>query len=238
MPPEHRSRACHGGCVHDGQAAPAKAVVCRGVAALPLGRTVRVTGLALLLLAPLLGCSTIRPTGAQPAGSAKEASTIDSTNVGDALASPLQDLNLVRVEIPPILLDAQRAPYATPAKPHSWSCEALAQELALLDAALGPDLDAPVPVESTGLIDKGTQAVGDAALGAVRGAAQGLLPFRVWLRKLSGAQKHESDVVAARAAGSLRRAFLKGVAWHQRCTSTSLSPSPTSPNPSPPPPAP
>ena len=40
--------------------------------------------------------------------------TQDRNNVSSALTAPLNDLNLIQVEIPPILQDALAAPYALP----------------------------------------------------------------------------------------------------------------------------
>jgi hypothetical protein len=52
----------------------------------------------------------------------------------------------------------------------------------------------------------------------VQRTAEGLIPFRSWVRKLSGAEKHAKQVSACVAAGTARRAFLKGLATSQHCT--------------------
>ena len=142
---------------------------------------------------------------------------LDPNRVTDALASPLDDLNLRKTEIPGVLSQARNAPYGRPDSPAAWSCELIATEVSALDEVLGPDLDAPRQKRDADLIDQGTEAAGNAAVDAVKGAAEGLVPFRSWLRKLSGAEKHSRQWAEAKAAGSLRRAFLKGVAWHQGC---------------------
>ena len=59
--------------------------------------------------------------------------------------------------------------------------------------------------------------VGDAANDALMGAAQSVIPFRGWVRKLDGAERHSREVAAAIAAGSVRRAFLKGVGQTLGC---------------------
>ena len=59
---------------------------------------------------------------------------------------------------------------------------------------------------------------GGAAVGALRGAAEGVVPFRGWVRKLSGAERYSKDVAAAIAAGTIRRAFLKGLGQAAGCT--------------------
>ena len=48
-------------------------------------------------------------------------------------------------------------------------------------------------------------------------AAGGIVPFRGWVRKLSGAERHARDVAAAIGAGAVRRAFLKGIAGQRGC---------------------
>jgi len=127
----------------------------------------------------------------------------------DAAKAPLRDLNLIRADIPPVLLEASEAPYALPGP---LSCNVLAGEIALLDDALGPDLDAPESAEP-GLLTRGRGA----AVDLVRGAAQGVLPFRSWIRKLSGAERYERTVRAAIDAGGVRRAYLKGLGVMRSC---------------------
>jgi len=131
-----------------------------------------------------------------------------------AATTPLADLNLVRAEIPAVLAAAQKAPYALPA---DRSCAALGSQVQALDAALGADLDTPPTANDPGLVERGSAAVGQAAVGAVRGAAEGVVPFRGWVRKLTGAEQYSKDVAAAIAAGTIRRAFLKGVGQASGC---------------------
>ena len=52
----------------------------------------------------------------------------------------------------------------------------------------------------------------------MRSAAEGVIPFRGWVRKLSGAERYSRDVAAAIAAGTIRRAYLKGIAQAGGCT--------------------
>lgn len=138
----------------------------------------------------------------------------DKARVSDAAATPLNDFNLVNAPIPELLKQARKAPYALPGE---GGCEALAAQVRALDEVLGPDLDTPATPSNPGLIERGTNAVGDAAVGALRGAAQGVVPFRSWVRKLSGAERYSRDVAAAIAAGTVRRAYLKGLAAARNC---------------------
>ena len=139
-------------------------------------------------------------------------STIDTKIVG-VVTSPLGDLNLIRSEIPAALLAAAKGPYLTLL---DKSCDAIANEVRGLDSALGPDLDAPAGVEPD-LFDKGSTDLGNAAVGALRRTVDGAIPFRSWIRKFSGAEKHSRDVATAVAAGIVRRSFLKGLGQASGC---------------------
>lgn len=144
--------------------------------------------------------------------------TKDQTRVTDAVLTPLSDLNLVHAEIPAVLEAIQKRPYQLPSE---TSCEALISEIRALDAVLGPDLDTPPSESNPGLIERGTEqakgaAVG-AAVGAIKHTTEGLVPFRGWVRKLSGAERYSKKVQAAISAGIVRRAFLKGVSVTEKC---------------------
>jgi hypothetical protein len=131
-----------------------------------------------------------------------------------AVEAPLADLNLVQEKIPVVLEAAVKAPYALPSQ---RDCAALANEVRALDGALGADLDTPPTVANPGLLARGSSMVGDAANDALKGAAESVIPFRGWVRKLDGAERHSKEVAAAIAAGSVRRAFLKGVGQTLGC---------------------
>lgn len=135
--------------------------------------------------------------------------TFNSGVVG-AVEAPLQDLNLRPEGIPEILLRARTAPYATDGLER---CGALSAEVVLLDDALGPDIDAPGASEQES-IDQ--QAAG-LALDMVRDTATDFIPFRSWVRRLSGAEQHSREVQSAIRAGLSRRAFLKGVGMQRNC---------------------
>lgn len=148
----------------------------------------RARALTLLVAAALSGCASKAP-------------------VTEAAATPLSDLNVVRAEIPPVLQAAQKAPYAAPA---DRSCSALTADVQALDAVLGADLDTPSTEKNPSLIERGATDV-------LRGAAEGVIPFRGWVRKLTGAERYSRDVAAAIAAGTVRRAYLKGLGTAGGC---------------------
>lgn len=166
--------------------------------------------MALACLA-LTACATSNA----PSNAGDDKAAKAGTQLTQAATSPLSDLNLARSNMPAVLIHAQVQPYAVSA---DRSCATLATEVQALDAALGPDLDAPGASQEAGLAEQGAQAVGDAAIGAVRGAAEGVLPFRGWLRKLTGAERRDREQAAAIAAGTIRRAYLKGMGQSMGCT--------------------
>ena len=163
------------------------------------------TALALTVACTLAGCATTDP--AQDFNKA-------GTQVATVAATPLTDLNIVHAEIPPVLRAAAKATYAAPA---NGACSALSTDVQALDAALGPDVDAPPAVAQTGLVERGVETVGSAAVGTLQTAADGVLPFRTWVRKLTGAERYSKQVAAAITAGSIRRAYLKGLGKAAGC---------------------
>lgn len=131
-----------------------------------------------------------------------------------AVTTPLADLNIVRADIPAPLVAAQKGPYAPPAE---RTCASIGAEIQALDGVLGADLDTPPDPDRPSLIERGAGAVGNAAVGAIRGAAEGLVPYRSWVRKLTGAERYSREVAAAIAAGTIRRAYLKGLGLAGGC---------------------
>lgn len=121
-------------------------------------------------------------------------------------SSPLKDANLIKTKIPPILQQAAQAPYALPAP---LTCKTLGDEVASLDEVLEVDLDAPeTAAPSRFVISPGAVA---------ESFVHGLTPARSWLRKLSGAEKADAQVQHALFAGSVRRAYLKGLGLQRGC---------------------
>lgn len=134
--------------------------------------------------------------------------------LGRAVTAPLSDLNIVQAEVPPALVAARNAPYQAPGDP---SCDGIEAEVKELEAVLGADLDTRQTALNPSLIERGAGYVGDSAVGSVRGAAEGIVPFRRWVRKLSGAEKYSREVAAAIAAGLVRRSYLKGYGDARGC---------------------
>jgi len=144
-----------------------------------------------------------------------------SKRMGSAATTPLADLNVVRADIPAVLEDAQKQPYLMPKDP---GCVGLALEIGKLDEVLGADLDTPASDKHPSLLDRASTLANDGAVSAVQRTAEDLIPFRGWVRKLSGAERYSKRVAASITAGSIRRAFLKGIAVSKECVWSKATP--------------
>jgi hypothetical protein len=143
-------------------------------------------------------------------------------HLNDVIAAPLHDLNLVRNTIPAILQDAHKRPYAMPAQ---TSCQALSQEITALNTELAEDIDIQESTfdinapDITAILSK--EKVTDSLLNEVTNelgrTITGFVPYRRWIRLLSGANLHDKHINTAINAGNLRRAYLKGMYALQSC---------------------
>ncbi len=186
---------------------------------MPMSALPRALALASLLL---LGACSMLPKG--PDTNRQRAQDAGVTNrMGHAAMTPLGDLNLVQTEIPAALKEATAGPYAVPG---DLTCPHLNEMIGALDDALGPDLDRPRNGKDTDLLDQGVDMAEDASVSAVRRTVEGFVPFRSWVRKLSGAERHSKRVSSAITAGTMRRAYLKGLRQGQGCTQTVPEPKP------------
>lgn len=128
--------------------------------------------------------------------------------VSQAAITPLSDLNVVQQKIPQVLLFARDVgAYSVPEK---LDCANVQDEINRLDAALGADFDAAGKGKPS-LLERGGDMAENYGVGFVRRTMEGFVPFRSWLRKLTGAEKHSKQVAAAITAGGVRRAYLKGL---------------------------
>ena len=159
------------------------------------------------LLFLLSACLTSPADGSPKVQTTSEAKR---ENVQGAVAAPLRDVNVLRTKIPPILLDAMADPYQ---RPTPATCANIKAIIIPLDGALGADLD-QVPVDEDDVMDRGMGM----ALGAVATLSSSVIPFRGWVRQLSGAEKHDSLVSAAIIAGAVRRAYMKGLGEAKGCS--------------------
>jgi hypothetical protein len=170
---------------------------------------------ALGLVVVLLAACGSKPQAPPPRAQATSPVSRTGADMAQAATTPLSDLNLVNAPIPAALLEAQRAPYAEPA---DGTCAGLQAQVVALDAVLGADLDVPSTPANPSLIERGATLVSQTATQQVRGAAESVVPFRSWIRRLSGAERYSRDVAAAIAAGTVRRAYLKGMGMVRGCS--------------------
>jgi hypothetical protein len=169
-----------------------------------------IAGAVVLLLSTQSFAATeptpVAPVDVQGRAKPQRPVTERSRSLGAAVTSPLEDLNLKRVEIPEILVHATEQPYDVKGLS---SCRAVAVEIGRLDAALGPDRDQP-PADRH-------MTAGSAAVEVIRAGAEMATPYRGWIRTLSGANRHQARVREAINAGASRRGYLKGVGMRMNC---------------------
>jgi len=132
----------------------------------------------------------------------------------DAATAPLEDLNLKQKSIPPVLTRAVTDPYDLTGLDR---CEPIAAEVGRLDAALGPDLDEAPPPDNRSRGKKVAEAAYGVGVAGVRDTTRDVLPFRSWIRKLTGAAKHDKAIAKAIQSGGVRRGYLKGVGMRMNC---------------------
>lgn len=176
--------------------------------------TVAVRGLLVLLACGSAAACATAPGPGQRTGVMRETLMATRHGMGDAVIAPLRDFNVVRLDIPEVLATARANPYALPAR---LDCPALQFDIQQLDLVLGPDLDVPADPTNRSLFARGGEAASNAALDAVRDATTGWIPFRNVVRRLSGASQAESDLKASVLAGTIRRAYLKGLGETHGC---------------------
>ena len=131
----------------------------------------------------------------------------------EAAMTPLEDLNLRRDEIPPAL-EAVGNPYEFPAEA---TCAEIETHITGLNNVLGPDWDAPPGGDETPLSERAGDAASDGILGTVASEAGGILPYRGWVRRLSGANAHEKKIKQAYDRGAHRRTYLKALGLMKGC---------------------
>lgn len=155
----------------------------------------------------LLFAAALALAGAAHAQTDQTAPSVDVKGVAE---TPLEDLNVKRSDIPAVLLRAEDAVYAPP---RTRSCAAIRAAVGELDEALGDDFDAPPKDAAQAKRDKRNAD----ANGVLKDAAGGAIPFRGWVRRLSGAAQHAEAVQRAVTAGRVRRGYLKGLGESMRC---------------------
>lgn len=170
---------------------------------------------ALLIAAALAfgGAAHAQTPPSSPAPASEPVKTADEVkreSLQGAATAPLRDLNVLRTKIPRVLLEAMADPYERP--PRGARCPQLIELVRPLDDALGPDLDR-IAVQDQDMMERSRET----ALGAAADLASDAIPFRGWVRKLTGAERHDRLVRDAIFAGGVRRAYLKGLGEAKGC---------------------
>jgi hypothetical protein len=140
--------------------------------------------------------------------------------VTGAASIPLRDVGLIRPEIPLLLRNLQY-PYSTATL---TNCAAVTHEINQLDGVLGPESYQPGP--NRNIWDRSGDFVEDQTIQAAEDAASDLIPFRSWVRRISGASRAERDALRAVANGQQRRTFLRGYGASLGCPSIIPPPPP------------
>ena len=129
----------------------------------------------------------------------------DKDSVGRAATQPLRDTKIMKDKIPEVLLLAASAPYSSV---NTRTCAAIAGEVRALTEVLGQDVD----VEGK---KKGEGAY--IASAATKAAISTLIPGLGLVKVITGADKAQRRAEAAAYAGSVRRAYLKGLGLSKGC---------------------
>jgi hypothetical protein len=160
--------------------------------------------LGIFLLAALGGCHT-RPHDADEGfrGGIKE-----------GVLAPLEDINIRREEIPPVL--AELDVYE---KPVPRNCDGIAAEVTELESLVGSDVDMLVLDAPMGFRRQAMSMVDDQAYSVVSDLTTDLIPFRGMVRRATGASAHEREIRTAYRNGRLRRSYLKGIGFAKGCES-------------------
>lgn len=132
------------------------------------------------------------------------AQVVPEPDVAEVARTPLRDLNLDPRDIPVVLQEAARDPYAAAGLD---SCDALVRQIADLDMVLGADYDIAE--------DDGSKRISEGRIG--QSVVGSVIPFRGILREVTGAAGNERLLRAAYTAGMARRAFLKGLGLGRGC---------------------
>ena len=124
-------------------------------------------------------------------------------DMADLAATPVTDLNLMRDEIPEILLQAVLDPYEDTGLK---KCDDIAEAIFDLDLVLGPDVDISDSDDGMSWRNAAQKVIGS------------FIPFRRVIREISGAAQHQREFETAILYGAVRRGYLKGIGQQKGCS--------------------
>lgn len=131
--------------------------------------------------------------------------------VTGAASIPLRDVGIIRPEIPLLLRNLQY-PYSTATLA---DCAAITREIGQLDSVLGPESYDPGP--NRNVWDRSGDFMEEQTVQAAEDTAADIIPFRSWVRRISGASRAEREALRAVANGQQRRTFLRGYGASRGC---------------------
>ena len=140
----------------------------------------------------------------------------ENARAEDVVTAPLSDVNLMRRAVPTVLKAALTKPYSMDG---ISTCAGLTTAIADLDVALGADIDVAQGQTPQERMSNGAAVVAKSVIGS-------FIPFRGVLREISGANAQERAWQRALYAGSVRRAFLKGMGEQRGCAYPARSATP------------
>lgn len=140
----------------------------------------------------------------------------------EGVLAPLEDFNVRREAIPPILasLDVYEKPVPT-------SCAGIAIEIHDLEAYVGSDIDVLDMSGTASLRGQVVDMADDQAYSLVADLTTDVIPFRNLVRRATGATAHDRSIRKAYKRGRLRRSYLKGVGFAMGCDSPAAPHFPT-----------
>lgn len=131
----------------------------------------------------------------------------DNVRAEDVMLSPLSDVNVRKKAVPPVLVAALANPYDLAGLK---SCDGYTTAIMDLDVALGDDIDIAQDKTTDEKMGNGAGTIAKSLIGS-------FIPFRGVIREVSGANAQQRAWERALYAGSVRRAFLKGMGQSKGC---------------------
>ena len=129
--------------------------------------------------------------------------TDQTVTAKDVVNTPINDLNINKSHIPPVLTNAIERPYGLAGLS---GCASLVRAVSELDAVLGEDIDLQKARGET--LSPG---------GIAKSVVGSFIPFEGIIREISGARSAQNRLQLAIFAGTERRSFLKGVGLERGC---------------------
>lgn len=154
-----------------------------------------------------IGIGALALAGSATAAEAQTAVDPSNVRVADIALQPLTELNLRHARIDAILATAREKPYTLA---DLDSCDKIAGEVAALDGVLGADIDTAEGKPTATRVANGAGRI-------ARSVMMSFVPFHAVIREVSGASARQHDYERALFAGSVRRAYLKGIGEERGC---------------------